>query len=927
MLIHGNRPSRVASWPLPVAALVAGLGLGALLTPGLWPAQAPQGQTAPPSSAPPPTSPLLPPPRASSGELQRLDVEVTPEHWQILADHRQKAIADKFLFADPKAVVPVTLRLGSETARGTARLKGDWLDHLDTEQWSLRFDLEGPLAGMRHLSIQHPKTRGYVMEWLAMKTAERLGLLSPRVDFVDVGINGRANGVYYLEEVPAKELLERRGRLEGPVVKFEEQALWSTHMQMGFLTIGSLPSDFERAYLVFDAPTDAFGGARLRQLPNLDARLQRALRQARDLQRLAVAQDLPQEPARALLALEQLAGRTVDDLFDTERVGQWLAVCTFYQGFHGMLWNQFRLYYDPRRDRLEPMIYDTGADLLHRPGELVVASPDARWFRSSPSALSHCYATLGQMTEPGWFDGLLQDLRPELYRAARAMKAAGIEIPGFDVLDALELLLRQQTERLRAFVRPLVPAAFGARLVGAPAPEQADERTVEVDVQATTKVPTRVDGFEFDNGQRVAPAAVLVGIAGLPDSAQFVAQLPDGAVLLPTDGRAVRFRFPANARLVGLSEVQAIKQAIRQATGMAEPKHRLHVLYRSVAVAAPERAPLVLEAVTDPLRAEQGRPAAPDLWATLERHSWLTYDLGSGRLVAAPGTHQPVGDVILPEHCTLVLPAGCEVRLQPGTALVAGALRATGTATAPARITAAEPAQGFGGLLVLGTAGPSECTHLTVSGGTELARGGWQVSGGVTFLRAEANFTDCEFRDGHGEDLINLVCLPFRFTRCRFHHSPSDLFDGDFVTGEVVDCEFADSGEDAVDVSGSRVQVRNCRFQRIGDKALSIGEGSQLTAVDCHVASAMIAASSKDRSSAQILRLSVAAVANFMGTAYAKKPEWGPSTLDFQDLRWTGAGTPKYLAQTGSVLRVDGAELPAVPVDVEALYRAKILGR
>jgi hypothetical protein len=927
VLIQGSGQRPGTNGVLLCAALAAGLALGALLAPHwAWP-HGPRSRESAAKTPPAPPPALFPAPRASTGELRRLDIEVTAENWQILAQHRQKAIADKFLFADPAAVVPVTLRLGGETARGTARLKGDWLDHLDTEQWSLRFDLEGPLVGMRHFSIQHPKTRGYVMEWLAMKTAERLGLLSPRVEFVEAGITGRGSGVYYLEEVPAKELLERRGRLEGPVVKFEEQALWSTHMQMGFLTVGSLPSDFERAYLVFDAPTDAFGGARLKQLPNLDARLQRALRQARDLQRLAVAQDLPHEPARTLLALEQLAGRTVDDLFDTERVGQWLAVCTFYQGFHGLLWNQFRLYYDPRRDRLEPMIYDTGADLLHRPGELVVASPDARWFRSSPSALSHCYATLGRMTEPGWFDGLLQELRPELYRAARAMKAAGIEIPGFDVLDTLELLLRQQHERLRAFVRPLVPTAFSARLVGAHAPGQADERTIEVDAQATTKVPTRIDGFEFDNGQRVAPAAVLVGIAGLPDSAQFVTQLPDGAVLLPTDGRAVRFRFPANARLVGLSEVSAIKQAIRQATGMAEPKHRLHVLHRSVAVTAPERTPLVLEAVADPLRAEQGRPVAPDLWTTLAQHPWLTYDLGSGRLVAATGTHHPVGDVILPEQCTLVLPAGCEVRLQPGAALVAGALRTIGTAAAPARITAADPAQGFGILLVLGTAGPSECAHLIVSGGKELARGGWQVSGGITFLRAEATFTDCEFCDGHGEDLINLVCLPFHFTRCKFHHSPSDLFDGDFVTGEVVDCEFADSGEDAIDVSGSRVQVRNCRFTRIGDKAFSIGEGSQLSAADCHVASAMIAASSKDHSTGQIVRLSVDAVAHFMGTAYAKKPEWGPATLEFTALRWTGSGTPKYLAQTGSVLRVDGAELPAEPVDVEALYRAKILGK
>jgi hypothetical protein len=44
-------------------------------------------------------------------------------------------------------------------------------------------------------------------------------------------------------------------------------------------------------------------------------------------------------------------------------------------------------------------------------------------------------------------------------------------------------------------------------------------------------------------------------------------------------------------------------------------------------------------------------------------------------------------------------------------------------------------------------------------------------------------------------------------------------------------------------------------------------------------------------------------------------------------LHWTGAGPPKHIVQTGCRVTVDGASLPTQDVDVEAMYRQKILGK
>ncbi|MEO6595359.1 MAG: right-handed parallel beta-helix repeat-containing protein, partial [Planctomycetota bacterium] len=205
--------------------------------------------------------------------------------------------------------------------------------------------------------------------------------------------------------------------------------------------------------------------------------------------------------------------------------------------------------------------------------------------------------------------------------------------------------------------------------------------------------------------------------------------------------------------------------------------------------------------------------------------------------------------------------------------------------------------------------------------------GGWQATGGITFTGAPAEFRDCSFTDAHGEDLINLIGVRFHFERCRFDGGPNDLFDGDFVTGDVIDCSFANSGEDAIDVSGSLVTVRGCTFEKIGDKAFSVGEGSNVTAIANHVRSASIAVASKDRSMATIDDLTVDAVEHYVLAAFIKKPQFGGSHMVVKNLHWTGATPALHIAQTGCSIEVDGVTIPTEPIDVEALYRQKVLGK
>lgn len=898
-----------------LAGLLLAFAFGAALGPSLW--RRCEEAFAPAAGAAPPAAPPVAP-----GALKLLQVEIAPADWERIAAHRAKSLEDGMIRQDPDSQVEAVLRLGDEVASGRVRLKGDWVDHVDTDQWSLRFDLDRPLGGMRSFSIQHPKTRGFVMEWLVMKAARKLGVLAPRTDFVRAAVNGRDPQVYYLEEHASKQLLESQGRRDGPVVRFDESPMWGTLMQYDAHRTRKLPGEAMPATTFFRTTPSAYGEKHLRSQRALEERLQRALRMARDLQRRIFVEEqadgaAPPDGAAALLARQELLaleGAVVEEIFDVERTGRWLGLQAFFNGMHGLVWHQLRFYHDPITDRLEPLVFDTGAVLPMGNHELLFSSQEARWFTRSPAVLAQAYRTLGQMVEPSWLDAFVQELRSE-----PALREAARLTPGLEADQFLDVVLGMQAQLVRARCQPEFAAGFTANLLGVRDPGGDDPRIIEVEAWARTEVPTRLSGFRFGNGRELPAAPFVVG----PCTTE-----ADGGVLLPPRGGRLKLRFPADERLLSLGEVQAIKQAIR---ATLEPVERgdlkLEVRYRPVAESRDRVEPLPLGRDPDATRGRAGRPPRQTLAEALERHPFLRYDVLTDRLSVPAGEHSVASDLLLPERHSLHLDAGAQLAFAPGTVLVAGALRSRGTAERPVTLRAADLDRGFDGVLVLGTAGPSKLEHTTFEGATGIARGPWQVSGGVTFRASPVELFDCSVLDARGEDALNLVHLRFRMERCSFTAGPHDLFDGDFVDGAVVDCRFAEAGEDAVDVSGSVVEVRSCRFDAIGDKALSIGEGSRVVASDCRIERASIAIASKDRSHVDAQRIQVQSVENFVVAAYVKKPEFGPASCTLKELTYGQPGPAPHLAQTGCEVVVDSVTVEPRAVDVDALYEAGVLGK
>ncbi len=856
----------------------------------------------------------------SRSDLDALSIEIAPEHVAVIEAAQAAATKSGTIVTRAGDLVPARVTYGGKTLAAHVRLKGDWLDHVDTDKWSFRIELDDGEAqnGMNSYSIQHPKTRGFVFEWMIMKVGRRDGLMGPRTNYVSVTINGRPSGIYYLEEQFSKQMVEACGRRDGPIVKFNEDLSWNTWRQ--YQSDGQpLNEALQPAQQWYLAEVDAFDKRRLGRTDALNRRLQRSMDRLRQMQRVAVSETALNRLG-SLRALEELHGKTLDGLFVADKLGRMMALFTLFRATHSVFGAlNMRFYHDPVIDRLEPVLWDTGANPAS--GETsrmllpILVGPTL-----TDAAYEAGYLALADMSRPEYLEGVFADLGEDLRRYGEAMVAEGI-IPDIALLNMVPKLLVDNASTIRSMIRPLDCANFMSRLVSVKMEDGRMRDEIEVDAWATTNVPVEISGFTFSNGRSVAAASAI----GERDAAQ---RRSGGRVMLPRENRHLVFRFPVDARLAELQNVAAIKRAIRAQVDK-DKNVKLAVDVRFAPITSSK---VVVERLgIQRLGTQQpdvGRPEAPSLLAVLDAHPFLSYDLDASLLRVRPGDWVVSGDLVLPSHVSLAVGPATSLRFSPGAVLLTNAsVDFVGTAEAPVKVGPLDNAGGWGGLVVIGSRRRSRLQHVVIRGAQGIDRGGWQSPGGVTFYRSSVVIADTQFHGGSSEDVLNIVGARMDLTRVMFTGGASDLFDGDFVNGTVKACEFSNSGEDAIDVSGSRIEVSGCQFREVGDKALSIGEGSHVSVRDCRVESASIALAAKDKSQVNVSGLTVRHAEQFGVAVYIKKSEFGASSVVADRLSIESAGREPYLVQTGCSLVVDKVKVKTKDLDVADLYARKILGK
>ena len=155
-------------------------------------------------------------------KLDKIDLDIKFEDVVILENERDKAIKEGSLgLKDRLTRVNAILKFKDKEIKSRIRLKGDRKMHFVKKKhssYNIYLSKDKFIYGANSFSIHKPGARNYIHEWIFIEMMGDLGLIKPRYEFFNLGINGSDNGLYVFEEKMGKEILERNKRRNGPIL-------------------------------------------------------------------------------------------------------------------------------------------------------------------------------------------------------------------------------------------------------------------------------------------------------------------------------------------------------------------------------------------------------------------------------------------------------------------------------------------------------------------------------------------------------------------------------------------------------------------------------------------------------------------------------------------------------------------------------------
>ena len=273
----------------------------------------------------------------------------------------------------------------------------------------------------------------------------------------------------------------------------------------------------------------------------------------------------------------------------------------------------------------------------------------------------------------------------------------------------------------------------------------------------------------------------------------------------------------------------------------------------------------------------------------------------------------------------LVVDKGYTLKLNPGAVvniiddgkiISHSPLNFTGTRNKP--ITVCSLDDKGEGLLVLSTHKKSTLKHVVFDNLRNPTQGDWGVTGAVTFYESPVVLQHVVIKNNKCEDALNIVRTNFTMNQVAISNTQSDAFDGDFVNGSIINCQFNNLGNDAIDVSGSDLLIRDVTITNAGDKGLSAGENSKMKINGVEISDSAIAVAGKDLSIVNAKNLKISNT-QLGFTAFQKKPEFGPSEINVNGISMSDIET-NYLIESSSSLFIDNKKIETTQNVKDRMY-------
>ena len=267
---------------------------------------------------------------------ENIDIQIKSKDLDKLFKYRDKAIQNGVISKSLKKYFKGIMVYNKEEIPIKIRLKGDWIDHLSGDKWSFRIKILGDkdFKGMKTFSIQHPKTRSFLKEWIMHKIFKDENILTTRYGFITASLNGNNLGIYAYEEHFSKELIQYNKKTEAPILKFNEEGIWQTRSNNP--KNKNLYPFFEASDIIPFQKKSVFSSS------NLKKDFEKGLK---------------------LMTKYKEFDKNLEDIFDLNYTAKLYALYDIGKIRHSYHWHNQRFYYNPKSNNLEHVAFDCYAGI------------------------------------------------------------------------------------------------------------------------------------------------------------------------------------------------------------------------------------------------------------------------------------------------------------------------------------------------------------------------------------------------------------------------------------------------------------------------------------------------------------------------------------------------------------------------------------
>lgn len=784
-------------------------------------------------------------------------IKVKEKDFEKIKEKRRDALNKGVHISSDDDLVPGTIAIGNQDAtKIDFRLKGDWTDHLqDDKKWSYRVIAKGDetVRGMRKFSIQNPKARGLLWEWLFNKVIKDQGLIGLRYDFVNLNLAVTKNdktetietGLMAWEEAFDKILIENNAKREGVILAFDESLYWSDqerekHFKLAHKTYSESLRD------VANAPIKVFNQGIIIADPGLNKQL---------------------EIATEMLEGLRQGDYKLSEVFDVDKLTTFVALTNLFGGSHGLVWHNIRIYYNPITNKFEPISFDSNSGIkIDRIHHYPFYNNDDKVYEE---ALNQ---KLKWVSDSNFINSFMSNYRDEL----NALQLTFLpEYPLAINLSKLEY----NSNYIKKQINPgtLITAHL----------DNYNEQNLELTINNLTAYDVTINALQHEDRKTLSANSF-------------------NPIIIPV-GSSKKIAFPLNEYF---NNAFVSKKNKKGAFQFAKDYKKLRVAHFINAIEIPRLSEIY------PLPKNPDYKKSLDLYkkSTVSNYKAFAFiEQRQDSLFLKEGNHTITQNLVIPAGVIVVAENGFELDMTQGASIKSKSpLQTQGTKTKPVRFYSSDGSGG--GIFITNTSQKSQIRYTTFDNLSNPQSEIWSVSGAVNFHESDVIITNSTFKNNRCEDALNIIRSHFTMQDSSFVGTQSDSFDGDFVTGTIQNCTFINSGNDSIDISGSDLLIQDITIKNPLDKGISAGENSAIRGDRISIAGGEIGVVSKDLSTIVLTDVSITGTRLGL-SAFQKKSEYGVASITINSLNLQDIEVD-HLIEVRSSLTIDKVAVETVSNNV-----------